>query len=257
MPSSKPIGVFDSGLGGLSILSALRHSLPRENYIFLGDGARCPYGDRSREEVIGYTFEAVRKLMEHEAKLIVIACNTATAAAVEELRKAYPGFDFVGLEPAVKPAALTTRTGTVAVLATSRSFMGDLYRHTSAQFQGKVRILEAVGKGFVEIVERGEENSRECMEQVRNVVEPLIEQGADRIVLGCTHYPFLRNVIQSVIADRDVEIIDSSEAVCRRVDSLLTLSDSHNESEQSGSVEVMTFAGEQYRKMLENRIAQL
>jgi glutamate racemase len=162
------------------------------------------------------------------------------------LRQCYPDTPFVGLEPAVKPAALTTKSGTIAVLATARALEGELFLHTSAQFADSVNILKAVGEGFVEIVERGEECSAEAETAVRGVIEPLIEKGADKIVLGCTHYPFLRPTMERVIGDRDVEVIDSGRAVCRRVAQLLDEYDLRAEQGSEPLYEFMTLGDDDY-----------
>ncbi len=244
--NNNPIGVFDSGMGGLSVWRVLRAQLPHESLLYFGDGARCPYGARSREEVLRFTVEAVEKMLARGCKLIVLACNTATAVAVEHLRAHYPDVPFVGLEPAVKPAVLTTESGVVGVLATRRSLEGELFRRTSAQYADRARILPVVGEGFVEIVEQGLEHTPEAEQTVRRVVEPLIEQGADRIVLGCTHYPFLREVLERVISGRAVEIVDSSDAVERRVEYLLDAGDLRAAEGGVPCYEFMSEAGEEY-----------
>ena len=246
MNNNAPIGVFDSGMGGLSVWQEIAEGLPCESLIFFGDGARCPYGERSREEILRFTVESVERLLAEGCKMIVVACNTATAVAIEYLREHYAEIPFVGLEPAVKPAALTTKSGTVAVLATARSLEGELFLHTSAQYADRVNIIKAVGEGFVEIVERGEENSQAAESAVRRVIEPLIEQGADKIVLGCTHYPFLRQTIERVIGDRDVEIIDSGRAVCRRVAQLLDKFDIRADEDNEPLYEFMTLGDDDY-----------
>ncbi len=251
--SNAPIALFDSGMGGLSIWRQLYDNLPNESLIFFGDGVRCPYGERSRQEVLQFTVEAVEQLIACGSKLIVIACNTATAVAIDFLRKSYPDIPFVGLEPAVKPAALSTQSGTVAVLATKRSLEGELFLHTSAQFADRVNILKAVGEGFVEIVEQGMENSPEAEVAVRGVIEPLIEAGADKIVLGCTHYPFLRNTIERVIGEREVEIIDSGAAVCRRVGQLLDKYNLRAEPTAVAQYRFMTLSDDDYLQRLERR----
>ena len=249
---NRPIGVFDSGLGGISVWQALHDALPYESLIYLGDGARCPYGSRSREEVLQYTEEAVERLLAEGCKMIVIACNTATAMAVAYLREKYPSVPFVGLEPAVKPAALATKSGVIGVLATKRSLEGDHFRRAEAKYCSEVTILKAVGEGFVEAVENNEEDSAETFELVRRAVEPLIAGGADKIVLGCTHYPFLREAIARVAGD-GVEIVDSSEAVARRVATLL---DEYNFRAEEGSMpeyRFLTFADEKYVEKLKNK----
>lgn len=216
-----PIGIFDSGMGGLSVWRALHDSLPEESLLYLGDGKNCPYGDRTAEEVRGFSLAAVERLLACGSKLIVVACNTATAMAISMLRSRFPHVPFVGLEPAVKPAAESSRTGIIGVLATSRSFDGELYRATSARYADRVKILEAVGEGFVELVENNLEKTPEARAAVRRIVRPMAEEGADRIVLGCTHYPFLRGAIADAVEGFDVEIMDSSAAIERRVEHLL------------------------------------
>ena len=246
-----PIGIFDSGLGGISVWQALHDALPNESLIYLGDGARCPYGTRSRQEVRDFTFEAVERLLTEGCKMIVVACNTATAVAIKELRESYPNIPFVGLEPAVKPAALTTKSGVIGVLATKRSLEGDHFRRAEEKYGSEVRILKAVGEGFVEAVENNLEHTTETEDMVRRVVEPLVAQGVDKLVLGCTHYPFLRSVIERVAGD-GVEIIDSSEAVARRVANLLD--ENGIRAEQStAEYQFLTFADEAYAAKLRDK----
>ncbi len=246
------IGVFDSGLGGISVWYALREKLPCESLIYLGDGARCPYGSRSREEVRQFTEEAVERLLAEGCKMIVVACNTATAVAIKGLREKYPTIPFVGLEPAVKPAALTTKSGVIGILATERSLQGDHFRRAEAQYGADVTILKHVGEGFVEAVENNLEKTAETAELVRKAVEPLVEGGADKIVLGCTHYPFLREVIARVAGD-GVEIIDSSEAVARRVGSLLDEFGLRAEEGAIPEYRFLTFADEAYAEKLREK----
>ncbi len=156
---NRPIGIFDSGMGGLTVRAAIECALPHESLVYFGDGANVPYGPRPREEIVGFVDEAVRRLVEcNDVKIIVIACNAATGAAIDHLRSKYE-IPIIGMEPAVKPAAQTTETGTIGILATAAAFKGALYRATSAEWRHKVRILETVGEGFVELVE----NDRESM----------------------------------------------------------------------------------------------
>ena len=185
-----PIGVFDSGLGGLTVWSELRRRLPRESLLYYGDGKNCPYGDKTREQVTEAVDFAVRRLVDRGVKLIVVACNAATAMAIDHLRAAYP-IPFVGLEPAVKPAALSSRSGVIGILATAATLRGRLFRETSRRYEDRVRIIARVGEGFVELVEQNRERTEEAYRRVERLLEPMIEAGADRIVLGCTHYPFL------------------------------------------------------------------
>lgn len=246
---NRAIGIFDSGLGGLSVWQALHDALPYESLTYLGDGARCPYGSRSREEVLQFTEEAVERLLSEGCKMIVVACNTATAVAIKTLREKYPAVPFVGLEPAVKPAALSTKSGVIGVLATERSLQGDHFRQAEAKYGADVTILKAVGEGFVEAVECNEEHTAETEMLVRKAVLPLVEGGADKIVLGCTHYPFLRDVIERV-AGNGVEVIDSSEAVARRVATLLDEKNLRAEEGIKAEYRFLTFADEEYIEKL-------
>ncbi len=220
--NNNPIAVFDSGLGGLSVWREIRAGLPEESLVYFGDGKNCPYGPKPQAEVIGYVADAARQLIRQQgAKMLVVACNAATAAAIDFLRETYPDLPIVGMEPAVKPAVLTTRTGVVGILATAGTLAGRLYNETVAHYADRATILSAVGEGFVEIVEAGREDGPEALATVRNVLEPMLLQGADRIVLGCTHYPFLAGAMREVIGRRDVELIDPAPAVARRVADLL------------------------------------
>ena len=249
------IGVFDSGLGGISVWQALYDALPNESLIYLGDGKRCPYGSRSREEVLQFTEEAVERLLAEGCKMVVVACNTATAVAIKYLREKYPNIPFVGLEPAVKPAALTTQSGVIGVLATERSLQGDHFRRAEEKYGAEVTILKAVGEGFVEAVEQNKENTPETEALVRKAVEPLVAGGADKIVLGCTHYPFLRDVIARV-AGSGVEIIDSSEAVARRVATLLDENGLRAEENNKAEYRFLTFADDEYAEKLKTKAFQ-
>lgn len=221
MLNNNPIAVFDSGVGGLSVWREIRKMLPAEPLIYFGDGLNCPYGQRPTNEVKALTISAVEWLVGQGAKVVVVACNTATAAAIDEVRARFAGTPIVGMVPAVKPAAAATHTGTVAILATARALEGgklDQYIHDFAE---GVEVITAVGEGFVELVELGRENTAEAVEVVQRVIEPLIARGADRIVLGCTHYPFLIKAFEQVIGARAVEIVDPAPAIARRVAQLL------------------------------------
>ena len=219
-----PVGFFDSGVGGRCILDAFRRLCPGVKTFYIADSKNCPYGNKPAEEIIRLSEANVRKLLAKGCRMIVIACNTATAAAIDYLRAKYPEVPFVGLEPAVKPAALQSKSGVVAVLATQGTFNGRLYRETCARFARDVTVIAAVADEFVEIVERlgrrkvgglrGAE--REAVETVvRRKIEPLVAAGADHIVLGCTHFPHLKPVIERVVAGRAV-VLDPSEAVARQ-----------------------------------------
>ena len=212
LSNNAPIGVFDSGLGGLTVWREVRRALPAESLVYLGDGKNCPYGSRPREEVRRLADEAVAFLVAQGCKLVVVACNTATAAAIDFLREKYAPMPIVGMEPAVKPACLATRSGVVGVLATERSLDGELFRRTAARYGDGVDLVTAPGRGFVELVENDFEATPEAEATVRAAVAEMLEHGADQIVLGCTHYPFLLPVLERVVAGRGVTVVDPSPA---------------------------------------------
>ncbi|MBO5856087.1 MAG: glutamate racemase [Alistipes sp.] len=248
---NRAIGVYDSGFGGLSVWRELRKMLPEESLIYLGDGKNCPYGGRSREEITSFAVEAVEALVAEGAKMIVVGCNTATTAAVAYLRERWSDMPIVGLEPAVKPACLTSRTRRIAVLATEHSLKSDMFLATAARYASDVEVIKVVGNGFVELVEQGLERSVEAEIAVRRVVEPLLDEGIDKIVLGCTHYPFLRPLIEQVIGEKDIEVIDSGEAVARRVKWLMERYDIAADGTKHPEYRFLSFADEEYRQRLE------
>jgi glutamate racemase len=243
--NNNPIGVFDSGLGGLSVWHELRRALPGESLLYLGDGKNCPYGRKAKDEIIGYAEQAAEWLVGHGAKMMVVACNTATTAAIEHLRATYD-MPIVGMEPAVKPAALTTRSGKIAIIATRASLDGEMYHRTAARYGEGVTILTAEGKGWVELVENNMENSAQARIAVEQVVRPLVDAGADKIVLGCTHYPFLEHLIEEVIEGSGAEIVDSGEAVARRVKQLLAEYNIAANPSHEPVYEFHTFADDDY-----------
>lgn len=219
--NDNPIGIFDSGLGGLTVWREIRRSLPGESLLYFADGENCPYGTKPMEDIRRYTLDAVEWLIGKGVKMVVIACNTATAAAIGDLRKMYPDVLFVGMEPALKPAAAATRTGTVGILATQASLDGMLFRNAVEKYADGIKVVSVAGNGLVELVEENKEGTEEALELVGGIVRPIIEGGADQLVLGCTHYPFLAEDIRHVIKDTGIEIVNSAPAVARRVAGLL------------------------------------
>ena len=251
--NNNPIGIYDSGFGGLSVWRELYRALPNESLVYLGDGKNCPYGSQPPEQIMQYATQSVERLLERGCKMIVVACNTATAVAIKYLRDMYPAVPFVGLEPAVKPACLTTKSGVVGVVATERSLQGEKFLTTLARYGEGVEVVKVVGQGFVEAVESDAESLPQTEMLVRQTIEPIIEAGADVIVLGCTHYPFLRAVIDRVIGDRAVRVIDSGEAVEKRVESLLDEYDMRAATDNKAQYEFMTFADEAYAERLRRK----
>ncbi len=255
--NNSPIGVYDSGFGGLSVWRELRRMLPSESLVYLGDGKNCPYGGRRREDIERFAFAAVERLVAEGVKMVVVGCNTATTAAVGALREHWSDMPIVGLEPAVKPACLTSRTRRIAVLATKHSLASDMFLATAMRYAEGVDVVKVVGEGFVELVEEDREESDEAMAAVRHVIEPLMDSGIDKIVLGCTHYPFLKPHIREVIGDRDIEIIDSGEAVARRVKWLLERYDIAAAEDNVAECRFLSFADEDYRRRLEYKALKI
>ncbi len=215
-----PIGIFDSGVGGLSVLREVRRLLPNEDLIYIADQAHVPYGNRSREDVFGFSDGIVRYLIKIQTKLVIIACNTASAVALADLRLKYPALPFVGMEPAVKPAAAETITGVVGVLATPATFQGDLYASTVERFAKGVKILQDTCPGLVKQIEEGRIESPETREILERALIPMLEEGVDEIVMGCTHYPFVIPLIEEIVGD-EVAVIDPAPAVARQAERLL------------------------------------
>jgi glutamate racemase len=215
------IGVFDSGAGGLSVWKELVKTMPSEDYFYISDAAYCPYGRKSKEMILERASAITRFLIERGAEIIVVACNTATAAAIEGLRQSFD-IPFVGMEPAVKPAAALTKTGVIGVLATHGTLQGSLYKATSEKYarRKEVKIIEEVGDGLVELVEGGDTQSPEAEALVKKYIDPMIEAGADCVVLGCTHYPFLEPIIRKVSSDKLI-VINPAPAVAKRARQLL------------------------------------
>ena len=206
---------MDSGSGGLSVFKEIRKVLPDEKYIYFSDNAHCPYGEKSQEYIIDRCRTIVDSMIADGAQAVVIACNTATAAAIATLRSEYD-IPFVGMEPAVKPAALGTRSGVIGVLATAGTLKASKYLLTRSRFEDDVTIVEHVGCGFVELVENCELEGPHAEEVCRRSLRPLLDAGADTIVLGCTHYPFLLPVLQK-IAGPGIRFIDPAPAVARQL----------------------------------------
>ena len=213
------IGVYDSGVGGLSVWRELVKLMPDEDYVYFSDAAHCPYGPKDPSYIVERACAVTDFFLAKGCSLIVVACNTATAAAISYLRSHYT-VPFVGMEPAIKPAILHSRTGVVGVLATAGTFKGKLYLNTLARFSGDVKVIERVGEGLVETVEKGILDGPEVEALVLRCIEPMLEAGADRIVLGCTHYPFLKPVIER-LAGPGVTVVNPAPAVARQARRLL------------------------------------
>jgi glutamate racemase len=209
------IGIFDSGAGGLSVFREIRKVLPAEQYIYYSDSANCPYGEKTVEFIIDRCRQITEFLLSKGAEIIVVACNTATAAAIKTLREEYP-VRFIGMEPAIKPAAQITQSGTVGVLATTGTLRSEKYLRHKEKYASHIQIVEHVGDGFVELVENGITSGPEVEAVVSRSLKPLLDAGAGTIVLGCTHYPFLSDVIIG-LAGPEIRLIDPAPAIAKRL----------------------------------------
>ena len=216
----------------------IRKVLPSGHFIYYSDNAHCPYGEKSTEYIQNRARTITRLLLDKGAQAVVVACNTATGAAIATLREEFD-IPFIGMEPAVKPAALGTRSGVIGVLATAGTLKASKYLNTKGQYQDDVRIEEHVGEGFVQLVERGELDGPEVDRVVRASLQPLLDAGADTIVLGCTHYPFLRPVIER-IAGPDVRVIDPAPAVARQLVKVLSERNIPENGSQPGTLELLS-----------------
>ena len=214
-----PIGLFDSGVGGTSIWKEVVHLLPNEHTIYLSDSKNAPYGQKSADEIIGFSIKNTEFLLQQNAKIIVVACNTATTNAIHILREKYE-VPFIGIEPAIKPAGLITKTKKIGILATQGTLNSKLFETTSGKLNPEITILEQVGEGLVELIENGEIHSDEMNKLLHRYLQPMLQQNIDALVLGCTHYPYLIPQIRSIIGN-EIQIIDSGQAVARQTKHIL------------------------------------
>jgi glutamate racemase len=218
MTNNNPIGLFDSGIGGTSIWKAIHHLLPNESTIYLADSKNAPYGQKSKEEIIALSSKNVELLLEKNCKLIVVACNTATTNAIKELREKYP-IPFIGIEPAIKPAALNSKTQIIGILATKGTLNSALFAKNLAKYKN-IKFVEQVGFGLVQLIENGDIHSAEMSGLLESYLQPMIAANIDYLVLGCSHYPYLIPQIKEILPD-SIQIIDSGEAVARQTEFIL------------------------------------
>lgn len=219
--SNKAIGIFDSGIGGLTVWKEIKALLPNENIIYFADSQNCPYGSKTHNEIITLSDKIVQFLLSNHVKIIVVACNTATAAAIDYLRTNY-NVPFIGMEPAVKPAALNTKTGNIGILATESTFNGRLFKETSARFASDVKLNVQIGHGLVEIVENNLMDTLQANDLLEKYIQPMITANVDHIVLGCTHYPFLEKSIRKIIGNNKIKILNPAPAIARQTKNILT-----------------------------------
>lgn len=237
-----PIGIFDSGVGGLSVLRCIRQELPHQDLIFIADQAHVPYGPRPLVEVRGFADAITRFLLHQGCPLIVVACNAASAAALKTLRQTFPNVPFVGMEPAVKPAAEQTHTGVVGVLATPATFQGELYASVVERFANGVVLLQDTCPGLVGQIEKGDLDGPRTRNILMQAIEPMLKKGIDTIVLGCTHYPFVIPLIQEIVGKK-VRVIDPAPAVARQT--LRMMESHHIQSSSPGAGSTVCFTSDE------------
>ena len=249
--ASFPIGIFDSGVGGLSVLRAIREQMPEESFIYVGDQEHVPYGPRSMEQIQNFSVGITNFLLEQKAKIIIVACNTASAAALKYLREKFPEVQFVGMEPAVKPAAEHTQTGKVGVLATPATFQGTLYTSVVERFANGVELFQNTCNGLVQQIEQGNLDGQETHKILENALLPMLQKNIDTVVLGCTHYPFVIPLIQQIVGDK-VRVIDPAPAIAKQVRRLLEARGMQSTSRSNSDIKFYTSGKpERFRSVLQ------
>lgn len=226
MTNNNPIGLFDSGIGGTSIWSAINNLLPNENTIYLADSINAPYGQKSKNEIIALSKKNTQLLLDLNCKIIVVACNTATTNAIATLRASYD-IPFIGIEPAIKPAANNSKTQTIGILATAGTLNSELFNKNLEQFN-ETKIIEQIGHNLVNLIEEGKINSKEMNQLLNEYLQPMIEKNIDYLVLGCSHYPYLIPQIKKILP-KNIQIIDSGEAVANQTKNILIQKSSLND----------------------------
>lgn len=250
MPKAKasaPIGIFDSGIGGTTVAIELAKYLPNENFLYFSDTAHVPYGPRQDREIRELTAKAIEWLYRKGCKVAVVACNTASAFSLDYLREHYgENFPIIGLVPALKPAVLQTKSKVVAVLATPATFRGQLIKDVMHRFAepAGVKVLSETCLDLVPLVEAGEQMSPECLSVIKKTLQPAVDQGADYLVLGCTHYPFLKPAIESIFGQQMI-LIDSGLAVARQTSRILIKNNLLNEKREPNSIQIKCFVSGQ------------
>lgn len=217
--NENPIGIFDSGIGGTSIWKEIQALMPYEDCIYLADSKNAPYGEKSNEEIVQLSIKNTEYLIQRGCKLIVVACNTATTNAIDYLRNLYD-IPFIGIEPAIKPAALNSKSKKVGILATKGTLSSALFHSTSQNHAAGIEVIERQGKGLVGLIEKGDLESGSLKQLLNQFVQPMLEKGIDYLVLGCTHYPYLIPILREILP-AEVQIIDSGEAVARQTKAIL------------------------------------
>ncbi len=237
--STRPIGIFDSGVGGLTVWKTLLDAFPNESFVYFADTKNCPYGIKTDEEIIRLSDRITRFLIVKGCKIIVIACNTATSASVRFLRNKYE-VPIIGIEPAIKPASLLSKTGNIGVLATQSTINGNHFKQTSGKYAKDKNVIIQVGYGLVEQVENNQINTSKTIQLIQGYIQPMLKADVDYIVLGCTHYPLLSSVIKKEIGDKQIILLEPSEAIAKQVEVILQRHQLKNKSKINRNTVVYT-----------------
>jgi len=235
---SQPIGIFDSGIGGTSIFKEVHALLPHENIIYLADSKNAPYGHKSKDEIIQLCIKNTELLLELNCKLIVVACNTATTNAIDYLRTRYKT-PFIGIEPAIKPAALNSESKAIGILATKGTLSSELFHKTSGLFTKDIEVIEVIGTGLVEAIEAGLQQAESTKQLLKKLIQPMLSKNIDHLVLGCSHYPYLIPILKELLP-KNIVIIDSGEAVARQTKWILNGMKLLNKEQKKASINFYT-----------------
>jgi len=236
--SKKSIGIFDSGIGGTSIFKEIYTLLPNENYIYLADSKNAPYGNKTSQDILKLSIKNTEYLISKGCKIIIVACNTATTNAISYLRKNY-SIPFIGIEPAIKPAALNTKTKVIGILATKGTLSSQLFHQTTDLYTNGIKVIEQVGEGIVPLIESGKLDSIEMQVLLEAYLKPMLEQNIDYLVLGCTHYPYLIPMLSKMLPEH-IKIIDSGLAVAKQTQTILSDKNLLNNSELNPSIQLFS-----------------
>ena len=250
--SDNPIGIFDSGIGGISIWKEIRQLMPNENSIYLADSKNAPYGNKSKDEIRRLSEKNTEILLARNCKMVVVACNTATTNSIKHLRDKY-AVPFIGIEPAIKPASLKTKSKVVGILATKGTLSSSLFQETTNHYKEEIEILEQDGTGIVELMEHGKLDSVEMVNLLQLYISPMVEKGMDHLVLGCSHYPYLIPILKKILPV-EVKIIDSGFAAAKQTKAILQLNNLLNNSKEIGKHNFYTNgSADVLKQILENR----
>mgnify|MGYP003624893443 FL=1 len=236
--SNQSIGIFDSGVGGTSIFKEIHTLLPNENCIYLADSKNAPYGNKSEQDILQLSIKNTKLLISKGCKLIVIACNTATTNAISHLRSQY-NIPFIGIEPAIKPAALNTQTKAIGILATKGTLSSQLFHKTTDLYTSGIKVIEQVGEGIVPLIESGKLDSKDMRALLEIYLQPMLEQNIDFLVLGCTHYPYLIPILTKMLPEH-VKIIDSGLAVAKQTQAILSAQNMLNTSTDKPTINLFS-----------------